>query len=188
MYSVIWDKELNGILLTNNDSNINPPRPVFYEELDLLGFNKFWKYPKSEEPLLWSIGRNYYYKGQKVAQAKGGNVFESPELVILQKGKKLELEPIDIQKVIDKNKDALFILENETLDFIEHTYKIYKDKGYPFSVSFSGGKDSHAVLDLVIRIVPSDELTVIFSDTTLENSYTYENVKKNYKRISKEVF
>jgi len=185
MYNVIWDKELNGIILTDKDSVIRPPRPVFFEELDLLGFDKFWKYPKTEEPLLWAIGRNYYYKGQIVAKAKGGNIFESPKLVIMQKGENLKLNPTDIKKVLDKNKKALFVLENETLDFIEHTYKTYKKRGYPFTVSFSGGKDSHAILDLVTRIVPYEKLTVIFSDTTLENSYTYENVEKTMKEYKK---
>ncbi len=176
MYNIMWDKELNGILLINNDSDINPPRPVFFEELDLLGFEKFWEYPKSKEPLLWAIGRNYYYKGYLVAKAKGGNLFESPEIKIMASGLNLKLDPIDIKKVIEKNKDALFVLENETMDFIEHTYNNYKKEGYNFSVAFSGGKDSHAVLDLVNRVIPHDELIVIFSDTTLENSYTYENV------------
>lgn len=186
MYNVVWDKELNGIILTDKDSDISPPRPVFFEELNLLGFDKFWKYPKTEEPLLWAIGRNYYYKGQLVAKAKGGHIFESPKLIIMPKGVDLELESINIQKVLDKNKKALFVLENETLDFIEHTYKSYRKKGYPFSVSFSGGKDSHAVLDLVTRIIPSDELTVVFSDTTLENSYTYENVEKTIQKYEKD--
>ena len=30
MYNVMWDKELNGILLTDKDSDINSPRPVFF--------------------------------------------------------------------------------------------------------------------------------------------------------------
>ena len=63
MFKIKWDKEINGILLTDktNDEIINPPRPVFYEELDLLGFDRYWSYPKSREPLLWAIGRRYYF-------------------------------------------------------------------------------------------------------------------------------
>ena len=181
MYNVIWDKNSNGILLTDKDSNINSPRPVFFEELNLLGFENFWEYPETKEPLLWAIGRNYYYKGQLVAKAKGGNIFESPKLKIMKRGEGLKLKPIDVKKLIEKNKEALFVLENETLDFIEHTYKTYKKEGYSFSVSFSGGKDSHVILDLITRVVPHDEFMVIFSDTTLENDYTYDNVEKTKK-------
>ena len=185
MYNVIWDKKLNGILLTSSETDINPPRPVFFEELNILGFDKLWKYPKSKNPLLWAIGRNYYYRGELVAKSKGGNLFESPKIIITEKGQNLKLNPINIKKVIEKNKKALFVLENETMDFIEHSYKLYKNKGYLFAISFSGGKDSHAVLDLVTRVIPSDELIAIFSDTTLENSYTYENVEKSIKDYKK---
>lgn len=188
MYNVSWDKKINGILLISEETGITPPRPVFFEELNLLGFDKFWKYPKTKEPLLWAIGRAYYYNGELVARAKGGNIFESPQLMITESGNDLELQPIDIKKVIERNKNALFFLENETLDFIEHIYKLYKKLGYPFSVSFSGGKDSHAVLDLVTRVIPADELVVIFSDTTLENSYTYENVEKTKEKYKKKYY
>ena len=185
MYNVVWDKKINGILFKSKETGITPPRPVFFEELDLLGFDQFWEYPKSKEPLLWAIGRSYYYMGELVARANGGNIFSSPQLDIKNCGNDLELNPINIKKVVNKNKDALFLIENETLDFIEHTYKFYKKQGFPFSVSFSGGKDSQAVLDLVTRVIPSDELVVIFSDTTLENSYTYENLEKTKVKYNK---
>jgi len=64
MYNVNWDLETNGIVLTSESKNtlIVSPRPVFFEELELLGFNEFWKYPHTKEPLLWRTGRRYYYK------------------------------------------------------------------------------------------------------------------------------
>jgi len=188
MYKVIWDKDSNSILLVDNDNSSKikaPPRPVFFEELDLLDFNKFWDYPKAQEPLLWAIGRRYYYKGELVAEAKGGNIFEPPEIVLTEKGQNLKLEPIGINKVIERNKKALFVLENEALDFIEHTYKVYKKKGYLFAVSYSGGKDSQVVLDLVTRVIPPDDLVVIFSDTTMEISHTYENVEETKEEYEK---
>ena len=188
MFKIRWDKDSNGVMLVNSGDNfeiIKPPRPVFYEELDLLGFNKFWEYPKVQEPLLWAIGRNYYYKGELVAKVKGGSIFEPPKIDLTEKGYNLSLEPVNIEELIENNKEALFVLENEALDFIEHTYKGYKDKGYLFTVSYSGGKDSQVVLDLVTRIIPPDDLAVIFSDTTMEISYTYENVEKTKKEYEK---
>ncbi|HIQ39521.1 MAG TPA: phosphoadenosine phosphosulfate reductase, partial [Methanothermococcus okinawensis] len=187
MYKIKWDRDSNGILLVNSGDNeiIKPPRPVFYEELDLLGFNRFWEYPKVQEPLLWAIGRNYYYKGELVAKVKGGNIFEPPEIELTENGQSLSLEPIDVKDLIEKNKEALFILENEALDFIEHTYKVYKKKGYLFTVSYSGGKDSQVVLDLVTRVISPDDLIVIFSDTTMEISYTYENIEKTKKEYER---
>lgn len=43
MYKVEWDIETGGVILVSaSDNNISTPRPVFYEELDLLGFDKYW--------------------------------------------------------------------------------------------------------------------------------------------------
>ena len=152
---------------------------VFYEELDLLGFDKHWNYPKCDNPLLWANGRRYFYKGELVAIAKGGNAIDLPKIEFEEGYENLKLEEIDIDEVIRRNKDALFVLENEAIDFIDSVTAKYPD--YPFSVSFSGGKDSQSVLDLVTRVIHSDDITIIFSDTTLEHDYTYQTVDESIK-------
>jgi len=55
--------------------------------LELLGFNEFWKYPHTKEPLLWRTGRRYYYKGTFVAEAKGGGIYERPRIELTDAGK-----------------------------------------------------------------------------------------------------
>lgn len=183
MFKVIWNKELNGILLvdaTNDDEGIKKVRPVFFEELDLLGFDKkyHWEYPKSEEPLLWASGREYYYQGIKVCEVNGGNLFDEPAINITPEGKNLKLKPINIKKLVKKNKRCLYILENEAMDFVGNTYKRFKNKIDVFAVSYSGGKDSQVVLDLVSRTLHPDDFIVIFSDTKNEVSFTYDAVDK----------
>lgn len=178
MYKIRWDKDINGILLddkTDEKATIVPPRPVFFEELDLLGFDKHWKYPKSEAPLLWSAGRRYYYRGEFVAEAKGGDIYTNPELITHYKG---DLEPIDIESVIKKNREALFTLENEAIDFVEHIHKVYKQKVDYFTVAFSGGKDSQVVLDIVSRVLAPEDFLTIFTNTGMEIPFTYTNVEK----------
>lgn len=183
MYKVIWDKETNGVLLTDKNivnEIIILPRPVFFEELNFLGFDKYWKYPKTKKPLLWASGRRYFYKGEVVAEAKGGNIYESPRIVLIENGNNLVLEPVDVNLMIQKNQEAICVLENEAMDFVEHTYKIYrkgKNKVDCFTVSFSGGKDSQVVLDIVSRIIPPDEYIVVFTDTDMELPSTYEIVE-----------
>jgi phosphoadenosine phosphosulfate reductase len=133
MFRIIWDKEINGVLLTTNGNgdalNVSP-RPVFHEELNLLGFNKNWnwKYPESNEPLLWALDRRYFYKGELVAEVKGGNIFDDPKIEISDAGKDLRLKPINIQKVVEKNQKLLFLLEQEAIEFIEQTYRTYSLK------------------------------------------------------------
>ncbi len=131
MFRVIWDKVNNGVLLTTNGNgdalNISP-RPVFHEELNLLGFNKFWKYPESDYPLLWALDRRYFYKGVLVAEVNGGNIFDDPNIVITEEGQKLNLKPLNVGKLIENNKKLLFLLEQEAIEFIEQTYRTYSLK------------------------------------------------------------
>jgi len=158
-----------------------------------LGFDKYWEYPKSEEPLLWNIGRKYYYFGEMVAEVRGGNIFEDPKILFTDKGKDLKLKPIDLKGMIEKNIEPLKVLENEAIDFINDVYKKYKsfhenllvvhyskykEKVDYFIVSYSGGKDSQVVLDLVSKTLPPDEYIVIFTDTTMEIPPTYEVYEK----------
>ncbi len=181
MYNVKWDHGTNGVLLSDTierHEEIMPPRPVFFEELDLLGFDSYWTYPRPEEPLLWAIERRYFYKGIFVAEARGGTIFDAPEIVLTDAGQNLTLEPVNVPRMILKNQHALDTLTYEAMDFVEDTYKRYnKKKHIHFVVSFSGGKDSQVVLDLVSRVIPPDEYIVIFTDTTMEIPPTYQAVK-----------
>lgn len=147
--------------------------------MDLLKLYEYLEYPKCEEPLLWAIGRTYYYNGEPILKVKGGAFFETPKIELIKdiKDEKLEIKPVNMKNLIKVNEKQLFILENEAMDFIHGLYDNYEDKSV-FTVSYSGGKDSQAVLDLVTRVIPPDKLIVVFSDTTLESKFTYENLKK----------
>lgn len=245
MFKITWDKENNGVLLTmrSTEETLNvPPRPVFFEELDLLGLNKFWKYPKSKEPLLWACDRRYFYKGELVLEAKGGNIYDDPKLIFTDAGKKLKLEPVNLDELCKKNETTMFLLEHEALEFINTIYRRYRPnttqktvnetidfqelantqekktkekysvikedcdsfdimpldeaekqgkqimlntKIEMFIASFSGGKDSQVVLDLVSRVIPSNDFSVIYSDTGYEippSLEIYEQTKTLYQK------
>lgn len=247
MFKIIWDKKNNGVLLTmkSTEEVLNvPPRPVFYEELDLLGLNKYWIYPKSREPLLWACDRRYYYCGELVLEIKGGNIYDNPSLDIKENAFNLKLNPIDIKKLCKDNETTLFLLEHEALEFINNTYRKYSLKKVReaavvnqevdfqkladkqekttkqkyavikedcdsfdimplddaeaqgkqvilntkiemFIASFSGGKDSQVVLDLVSRVIPSSDFHVIYSDTGYEipsSLELYEETKAFYQK------
>ncbi len=246
MFKVIWDTEYNGVQLTisSKGAALNvAPRPVFWEELDLLGLNKMgWIYPHVDEPLLWACDRRYFYKGECVLEVKGGNVFDAPTVIRQEGFENIILQPVDMDRLRSCNEDTMFIIEHEAMDFINQTYRRYKNLReasqknpdidfqrlacnlekktkeehvvvkedcdsfdvMPLSkaeelgktpilnkdiemyiVSFSGGKDSQVVLDLVTRVIPSEDLLVVYSDTGYELPTSldlYKTVEKIYSK------
>ena len=182
MYQYIWDEDTGGLLLTTEQSKFSKePRPVYYRELDILGFDRYWNYPKNDHaPLMWAEANNYIYRGRTVARTKGGSLYTAPELVILEEPEPDggELRFVDIEAMTAKNAEILETLVQETIQNVYNTYVAYKDKVDVFYVAFSGGKDSVVALDIVQRAIPHDEFLVLFGDTQMEFSDTYSLVEK----------
>lgn len=182
MYQYEWDAETGGLLLTTTQAKFSKePRPVYYKELDILGFDRFWQYPKDDRaPFMWAEANNYIYKGRTVAKTQGGSLYTKPEIILLEDpepdGKLLEF--VDVEKMCNKNRAIMENLEQETIQNIYNTYRKYKKKIDIFYVAFSGGKDSIVTLDLVQRALPHDEFKVLFGNTGMEFSDTYEVVKE----------
>lgn len=247
MRRIEWDRESGGVLLSpkvSKDTLGISPRPVWFEELDLLGLDKLgYSYPRVEAPLMWAINKQYFYRGELMFEAKGANIYDAPT-IIFQKGKEsAALEPVDMELMLRRNKDEMFLIENEAIEFIRDTYNAYagvnrahdtikanqeidyealaeraekrtkqkmavvKEDCDSFDVmpldaanaagkrvllstridrfiaSFSGGKDSQVVLDLVTRAIPPTAFEVIYSDTGYElppSLELYEEVKRYY--------
>lgn len=182
MYQYIWDEDTGGLLLTTEQSKFSKePRPVYYKELDILGFDRYWNYPKDDHaPLMWAEANNYIYRGRPVARTKGGSLYTAPELVILEEPEPDggELRFVDVDAMTAKNAEILETLVQETIQNVYNTYVAYKDKVDVFYVAFSGGKDSVVALDIVQRAIPHDEFLVLFGDTQMEFSDTYSLVEK----------
>ena len=179
MYNVVWDEETGGILLTEKEVEGPSPelRPVFYEELKLLGLDQYWNIPFTEAPLLWATpGKIYYYRGRKVAEVSGGSFFREPKVQVCERD--LALYPINVTEMLRKNESFLLNLTHQALDFIAHTFKRYRSKAGISCVSFSGGKDSWVLLDLAQRVLAPQDFVVVFSDTGMEISPTYESVER----------
>lgn len=182
MYSYSWDEETGGIILDNNPLLLSKePRPVYYRELDLLGFDTFWKYEKNDAyPYMWAESNNYFYRGKKVASVHGGACFRRPKIELIDEPEKngAPLRFVDIAAMVEKNRDIIESLEQNTIKQTYNIYVKYKDKVDVFYVAFSGGKDSVAVLDIVQRALPHNAFMVLFGDTKMEFPDTYDVVNR----------
>ena len=129
MYKIEWDLETGGVRLnsryTENTLGISP-RPVFWEELELLKLSDFgWKFPQVEEPLLWACNKKYYYKGEQVFEVKGANVYDAATVILTEGKENLVVEPVNVQLMLEKCKNEMFLLESEAIEFIHETYTQY---------------------------------------------------------------
>lgn len=172
MYSYSWDSETGGLLLNSSPLQFSKePRPVYYKELDILGFNQYWQYDRNDSyPYMWAEANNYFYRGRLVAKTKGGSLYTAPEIIIVEdpEPKGISLRFVDIPAMIEKNHSLLEKLVQDTIKKIYNTYVNYHDKVDVFYVAFSGGKDSVVAFDLVQRALPHNCFEVLFGDTDME--------------------
>jgi len=177
MYSYEWDETTGGLLLTSSLPKVSKePRPVYYQELDLLGFDKHWIYEKNDAyPYMWAEATSYFYRGRKVAEIQGGSCYTTPELNILEapEPEGIPLKFVDIPAMVEKNRAIMESLIQETIKKVYNTYKKFKNKVDFFHVSYSGGKDSEVTFDIVQRTLPHNAFKVLFGDTGMEFPDTY---------------
>lgn len=181
MYNIEWDVETGGIIL-RNDSLIdgNEIRPVYPEELRNIGFDEYISIPDGNNgPVMWAIRFNYYYKGINVAKLEDRGCLTKPKIVILEESfVGTELSYLDVGLIIEKNKMLMNQLIQNTLIRIYKAYHELKDQYDKVIVSYSAGKDSVVLLDLVKRALPNEKLTVTWIDTRMEQKKTREMVEK----------
>lgn len=129
MFKVEWDKDTGGVRLTSlntKDTLGVSPRPVFFEELDLLKLDQLgYSYPKCEEPLLWACNKQYFYHGELVFEAKGANIYDAPTIIIASGKENLSLRPVDVSLMLERCNDEMFLVESEAIEFIRDVYTQY---------------------------------------------------------------
>lgn len=183
MYGYEWTDEYGIFRLTINAKIQKEIRPVFHEELDFFGMDKYWDYPKdTDAPLLWAEGvRRYVLNGTCIAEAQGGGFYTKPTIKLYSQ-ERLALQAIDVDRLYEVNKNLMINLEQKSIGFIQEQFAKYSKQGYSFVCAFSGGKDSLALLDLVSKALAPSEFWVVFSNTGMELSDTLKSVKRAKQR------
>ena len=129
MYKITWDKETGGVQLHSRivEGTLGiSPRPVFWEELDLLKLNELgWIYPHTEEPLLWALNKQYWYRGELMFEAKGANIYDDATIDFEVGKERMTLDPVNVEAMLEKNKEYMFLLESEAIEFIHETDEQY---------------------------------------------------------------
>lgn len=151
MYKIEWDTETGGVSLTTHNSPQTvgiAPRPVFFEELDLLELPRFgWEYPQCPEPLMWAVNKQYYYRGQLMFTVKGADIYTKPTIEFTSDtSRSIKLIPVDMTAMLKRNEDIMFMLEYEAIEFIRDTYISYVRVNKAYNKSESNKIDFEALI------------------------------------------
>lgn len=156
-------------------------RPVFPEERLLIELLLDKKPHEWINKSVWANGSCYYVDGKSINV--GSKVFENADTDSL--AKKLEAHKNEnsyeyfnsyITLFVAANKNRLNYIKNEATDFIRKSSEKFEEE--QIVLSFSGGKDSTATADVVIKALSNPSLVHIFGDTTLEFPLTMEYAER----------
>ena len=166
-------------------------RPVFPEErllLELLLEKESFSFASSS---VWNSANRYYINGKSVAVSS--SAFRNADCDSLRKKldglskENLEVSKnhfdSTIQKFIQANKSRFDFIKDEAFGFVQDEAEKFVQKNGAGSenrmiVSFSGGKDSTATADVVVKALGNPYITHLFGNTTLEFPYTTEYAER----------
>ncbi|MCM1232481.1 MAG: phosphoadenosine phosphosulfate reductase family protein [Ruminococcus flavefaciens] len=159
-------------------------RPVFPEERLLLEILLEVEPNSYLEKSVWAVNSRYYIDGKPVslpsALFKTANADEIAEKLASERyNNNYYFFDENVKVFIEANKDRLHYIKDEAYHFVNQEAAKFPEEN--IVISFSGGKDSTATADVVIKSLSNPSLVHIFGDTTLEFPYTTEYAKR-YKR------
>lgn len=156
-------------------------RPVFPEERLLLEILLDRKPNEYIEKSVWAINSRYYIDGKSVSLPS--SLFKTADADEI--ARKLDENKAEngyhffnenIKRFIEANTVRLNYIKDEAYRFINKEAAKFPEENVV--ISFSGGKDSTATADVVIKSLSNPNLVHIFGDTTLEFQHTVDYAKR----------
>jgi phosphoadenosine phosphosulfate reductase len=156
-------------------------RPVFARERRILQFyghgplltEQVWRSSKST---------NYFIDGNSVSLPPSDKLKDDLPTIADYIADSDHYDAVDIRLIaeykqaLEINRPYLNSLEDEAFTFVQKTVKRFSRR--TIMVSFSGGKDSTVVSEVVRRALGRSDLLHVFGDTTLEDENTYAYVEE----------
>lgn len=159
-------------------------RPVFPEERLLIEVMLGTPFSFVKDSVWNGIGNRYFVNGKKipfsVSKLKGYDADEIRKRLEQYKSQNTyEYFELYIDRWIKANARRYGFISTEARQFIqEYSQKFINGDMNSAFVSFSGGKDSTVVSDLVRKALGTPSIIHIFGNTTLEFPQTYEYVER----------
>lgn len=141
---------------------------------------------------VWVNNNKYYIDGKAYTLSSKELKEANPDKVReqLEKYKEHNEKENNFQEYINlfiqANQNRLNYIKSEAFDFIKKEASKFTEE--QLAISFSGGKDSTVVADLVVRALSNPSIVHIYGDTTLELPISYEYVQRFRKNNPKCIF
>ena len=156
-------------------------RPVFARERRIL---QFYGHGPLTMDAVWrsSKSRFYFINGESVTLPNAAQIKEDLPAIAEYIRDSDHYDALDAQLIeayrqqLLVNETHLHAIEDEAFQFVNHAYKRFPHR--LLMVSFSGGKDSTVVSDVVRRALGRSDILHIFGDTTLEDKHTYDYIQR----------
>lgn len=155
-------------------------RPVFPEERLLLEIidGKPLAYKSAS---VWAADSRYYIDGKSTNLSidrlkKLDSEKLSHQLESYKDSNSYDEFDKNIDKFVRCNRERLDSIKEEAFAFVQQQVKNFPK--HQLVISFSGGKDSTVVADIVVRALSNPKMVHIFGDTTLEFPITYDYVAR----------
>lgn len=156
-------------------------RPVFPEERLLVELLLGKKPNSFVNSSVWAANSRYYIDGKSISVST--KYFQHADTDDLAKKLRqyynensYDAFNLFIERFIRANAYRLHYIKKEATEFILSVAKHIPEER--LVISFSGGKDSTATADVVVKALGNPRITHIFGDTTLEFPPTYEYVSR----------
>ena len=156
-------------------------RPVFPEERLLVELLLGEKPCTWIEKSVWASNSRYYVEGKPISLASKFFLEADTDVLINELEKYKQQNSYEyfnqyIQRFIKANRDRLNHLKDEAFTFVRNSAAKFEEE--QIVLSFSGGKDSTATADVVIKALSNPSLVHIFGNTTLEFPYTMQYAER----------
>jgi len=152
-------------------------KPVFFEEKIMikafLGLDLFKK-------SVWKTQTNRYIVDGKIKYINLNELYNSDDIeekvkIINEKIANSNSED-NFDKFVKVNKSHFNFIDENAMRFINNARQIFNNRMNV--ISFSGGKDSTVVSDIVMRAIGTKDILHVFGDTTLEFPSTYQYLNR----------
>lgn len=169
----------------------NDIRPVFPEErllIEILLEEEPNRYIKKS---VWASNSRYYIDGKSIALPSSLFRTANTDLIVDKLKKYSQYNNYDyfnenIETFIDANQERLNYIKDEACEFVNNEAAKFPEEN--IVISFSGGKDSTATADIVIKSLSNPSIVHIFGDTTLEFPYTTEYAQRYRNEHNQAIF